>query len=108
MRLSIAHDQQAHAFPQSSSHGDKLRNSNMSNRVFSRTTFRPERFIAITGAVRSPGRILFREGMTLRDAILESDGLTEDALLETTVGVDEARASQNGLRVGGHAADQEA
>lgn len=49
--------------------------------VFARTTFRPARYVAMTGAVRKPGRIPWREGMTLRDAILESDGLTEDALL---------------------------
>ncbi|MEP6574029.1 MAG: SLBB domain-containing protein, partial [Gemmatimonadota bacterium] len=32
--------------------------------VFSRTTFRPQRWVAITGAVRKPGRLAFREGMT--------------------------------------------
>ena len=50
--------------------------------VFSRTTFRPERYVVVTGAVRSPGRIRFREGMTARDAILLSGGLTEDAYLK--------------------------
>jgi polysaccharide export outer membrane protein len=50
--------------------------------VFSRTDFRPVRFIAITGAVRRPGRIPYREGMTLRDAVLLADGVTEDALLQ--------------------------
>ena len=49
--------------------------------VFSRTTFRPERYIAITGAVKMPGRLRYRHGMTLRDAVLESQGLTEDAWL---------------------------
>jgi protein involved in polysaccharide export with SLBB domain len=49
--------------------------------VFSRTGFRPERYIAITGAVRKPGRLPFREGMTLRDAVLMAQGVTEDALL---------------------------
>ncbi|HEY7027457.1 MAG TPA: SLBB domain-containing protein [Gemmatimonadales bacterium] len=49
--------------------------------VLSRTSFRPERFIAITGAVRKPGQLPFREGMTLRDAILQADGMTEDALI---------------------------
>ena len=49
--------------------------------VFSRSTFRPLRYVAITGAVRKPGRVPFREGMTLRDALLEVEGLTEDALL---------------------------
>ncbi|HSR90692.1 MAG TPA: SLBB domain-containing protein [Gemmatimonadales bacterium] len=47
--------------------------------VFSRTNFRPERYVAITGAVRRPGQLPFREGMTLRDAILQADGMTEDA-----------------------------
>ena len=49
--------------------------------VFSRMTFRPERYIAITGAVRAPGRLPWREGMTLRDAVLLAQGLTEDASL---------------------------
>lgn len=50
-------------------------------RVFSRTTFRPERYVTITGAVRKPGRVPYREGMTLRDAILLAQGTTEDAYL---------------------------
>ncbi|HLS46991.1 MAG TPA: SLBB domain-containing protein [Gemmatimonadales bacterium] len=49
--------------------------------VFSRTTFRPERYVIVTGAVRSPGRIAYRSGMTVRDAILLANGLTEDAYL---------------------------
>jgi polysaccharide biosynthesis/export protein len=49
--------------------------------VFSRTTFRPERYVVVTGAVKRPGRIRYREGMTLKDAVLEADGLTEDAWL---------------------------
>ncbi|HET9603938.1 MAG TPA: SLBB domain-containing protein [Gemmatimonadales bacterium] len=50
--------------------------------VFSKTTFRPERYIIVSGAVRSPGRLRFREGMTVRDAILMADGLREDAYLK--------------------------
>lgn len=50
--------------------------------VFSKTEFRPTRYIAITGAVRKPGRLPFRDGMTLRDAVLMAQGLTEDALLQ--------------------------
>jgi protein involved in polysaccharide export with SLBB domain len=50
--------------------------------VFSRTDFRPARYVSITGAVRKPGRIPFHEGMTLRDAVLLANGVTEDALLE--------------------------
>ncbi len=49
--------------------------------VFSRTTFRPVRYVVVTGAVRKGGRIPYREGMTLRDAVLLADGTTEDALL---------------------------
>ena len=49
--------------------------------VFSRTEFRPLRYVVITGAVRHPGRVPFREGMTLRDAVLQTGGVTEDALL---------------------------
>jgi polysaccharide biosynthesis/export protein len=54
-------------------------------RLFSRTTFRPEPMVAIVGAVRRPGRVPYREGMTVRDAILLADGLTEDAQLEAEV-----------------------
>lgn len=50
--------------------------------VFSRTTFRPERYVIVSGAVRSPGRLRYREGMTVRDAILMADGLAEDAYLK--------------------------
>jgi protein involved in polysaccharide export with SLBB domain len=49
--------------------------------VFSRTTFRPNRIVVVTGAVKVPQALPFRDGMTLRDAILEADGLTEDALI---------------------------
>jgi len=47
--------------------------------VFARSDFRPARYVAVTGAVRSPGQLPFRQGMTLRDAILRGKGLTEDA-----------------------------
>ena len=50
-------------------------------RVFSRSTFRAERYVAIVGAVRKPGRVPYREGMTVRDAVLLADGLTPDAWL---------------------------
>ncbi len=49
--------------------------------VFSVTSFRPNRFVAITGAVRKNGQYPYREGMTLRDLALEAGGLTEGALL---------------------------
>ena len=51
-------------------------------RVFSRSTFRPERYVAVVGAVRKPGRVPYREGMTIRDAVLLADGLTPDAWLQ--------------------------
>lgn len=51
-------------------------------RVFSRTTFRDVRYVAIVGAVRRPGRVPYREGMTMRDAILLAEGLTHDAYLK--------------------------
>ncbi|MBA2457972.1 MAG: SLBB domain-containing protein [Gemmatimonadales bacterium] len=50
-------------------------------RVFSRSAFRPVRTIAIVGAVRNPGRVPYREGMTVRDAVLLAGGPTEDAWL---------------------------
>jgi protein involved in polysaccharide export with SLBB domain len=49
--------------------------------VYSRVTFRPVRYVAVTGAVRKGGRVPYREGMTLRDALLQVEGVTEDALL---------------------------
>jgi protein involved in polysaccharide export with SLBB domain len=50
-------------------------------RVFSLTTFRPERYVAIGGAVRRGGRFKYYEGITLRDLMLLADGPTEGALL---------------------------
>lgn len=49
--------------------------------VFSRSSFRPRRYVVVTGAVRRGGRVPYQEGMTLRDALLQVDGVTEDALL---------------------------
>jgi polysaccharide biosynthesis/export protein len=51
-------------------------------RIFSRSTFRPERYVAVVGAVRKPGRVPYREGMTVRDAVLLADGMTPDAWLQ--------------------------
>jgi len=50
--------------------------------VFSRSDFRSDRYIVITGAVRKQGRLPYTEGMTLRDAALLADGLKEDAFLD--------------------------
>lgn len=49
--------------------------------VFSRTLFRPDRYVAVTGAVLNAGQVPYREGMTLRDAILLAGGLSQDALI---------------------------
>lgn len=51
-------------------------------RVFSTTEFRPTRYVVISGAVRKKGRFPFREGMTLRDLVLQAGGLQESALLQ--------------------------
>ncbi|MBA3341161.1 MAG: SLBB domain-containing protein [Gemmatimonadaceae bacterium] len=48
-------------------------------RVFSVTTFRPTRYVAVTGAVRTSGQIPFREGMTVRDLVLLAGGLEQSA-----------------------------
>jgi protein involved in polysaccharide export with SLBB domain len=50
--------------------------------VFSLTTFRPARFVAIGGAVRKGGRFPYREGMTVRDLVLLANGLQESAYLK--------------------------
>jgi len=50
-------------------------------RVFSLATFRPALYISIVGAVRKPGRVPYRQGMTVRDAVLLADGVTDDAYL---------------------------
>ena len=47
--------------------------------LFSRTEFRPARFVAISGAVRKPGQYPYREGITLRDLVLLAGGLEERA-----------------------------
>jgi protein involved in polysaccharide export with SLBB domain len=50
--------------------------------VFALTNFRPTRFVSIGGAVRRSGRVLYRDGMTLRDLVLLADGLQEGAYLK--------------------------
>ncbi len=50
-------------------------------RVFARSAFLPVQTIAIVGGVRRPGRVPYREGMTIRDAVLLAGGLTDDAYL---------------------------
>jgi protein involved in polysaccharide export with SLBB domain len=51
-------------------------------RVFSRAAFLPSSYVSIVGAVRNPGRLPFREGMTMRDVVLLANGVTEDADLK--------------------------
>ena len=49
--------------------------------VFSRTEFRPVRYIAIAGAVRKPGQFPYHDGITMRDLVLLAGGIQESALL---------------------------
>ena len=48
-------------------------------RVFSRAAFLPTRYVTVVGAVRNPGRVPYRDGMTMRDVVLLAQGVTEDA-----------------------------
>lgn len=50
-------------------------------RIFAVTEFRAPEFVAITGAVRRPGRVPYREGMTMRDVIMLAGGLDDRAYL---------------------------
>ena len=49
--------------------------------VFALTSFRPDRYVTIGGAVRRGGQFPFRQGMTMRDLILLAGGLEESAYL---------------------------
>lgn len=49
--------------------------------VYSITSFRPIRYVAIAGFVKSPGKFAFHEGMTLRDLLLLGGGVKEGASL---------------------------
>jgi protein involved in polysaccharide export with SLBB domain len=62
-------------------------------RVFSRATFLPAPYVTIVGGVRNPGRVPFRQGMTMRDVVLLADGVTEDADLKEA---EIARREENG------------
>lgn len=50
--------------------------------LFSLTDFRPDRYVAIAGAVRKGGRFPYRQGMTVRDLVLIAGGLKEGAYLK--------------------------
>jgi protein involved in polysaccharide export with SLBB domain len=49
--------------------------------VFSTTEFRPRRYVTVAGAVRKPGRVPYRDGMTMHDAVLLAGGMQEGASL---------------------------
>lgn len=50
--------------------------------VFSTTDMRPNRYVTVGGAVKTPGvHVMYRDGMTLKDAVLLAGGLQEGALL---------------------------
>jgi polysaccharide biosynthesis/export protein len=48
-------------------------------RVFSRASFLSAPYVTIVGGVRKPGRVPYRQGMTMRDVVLLAGGVTEDA-----------------------------
>jgi protein involved in polysaccharide export with SLBB domain len=50
--------------------------------VFSLTDFRPERYVAIGGAVNKGGRFPYQRGITMRDLVLLAGGLREGAYLK--------------------------
>jgi len=50
-------------------------------RVFGMSEYRPARYVSVSGAVRQPGRFLFRDGMTIRDLLMLAGGVQEGALL---------------------------
>jgi len=50
-------------------------------RVFSIPEFRSNRQVVISGAVRKSGRVVYRDGMTLRDLVLLAGGLEDGAYL---------------------------
>ncbi len=50
--------------------------------VFSLTEFRAPKYVALSGAVRSPGQYPFREGMTMRDLMMLAGGLLPSASLK--------------------------
>ncbi len=49
--------------------------------AYSRTAFRADRYVVISGAVNDGGRFPYREGMTLRDLVLQAGGLSDLAEL---------------------------
>lgn len=60
---------------------DPLLQEDDSIRVYATTDFRPDRFVAINGAVKKDGRYPWREGLTLRDLVHEAGGFEDGAYL---------------------------
>ncbi|MGQ0649197.1 MAG: SLBB domain-containing protein [Gemmatimonadaceae bacterium] len=52
-------------------------------RVFSLTEFRAPRYVAIHGAISRGGQYPWRDGMTLRDLVLEAGGLHQSASVDS-------------------------
>jgi polysaccharide export outer membrane protein len=46
---------------------------------------RADRFVQISGQVRTPGQYRYREGMTIRDLLIKGGGLTDDEYLKTVL-----------------------
>jgi protein involved in polysaccharide export with SLBB domain len=67
-------------------------------RVFSVTELRTPAYVAITGAVRKPGRFAYREGITMRDLVLLAGGLEDRAYL-TEAEVAQLPSSRDGGRL---------
>jgi protein involved in polysaccharide export with SLBB domain len=66
-------------------------------RVFATTEYRTKRYISVTGAVRNPGRIEYRDGMTLRQALMLVGGVTEGASLTEAEVAHMPESHANGL-----------
>ncbi len=49
--------------------------------IFSLTEFRAPQYVALSGAVRHPGQYPYRDGMTMRDLVLQAGGLLPSASL---------------------------
>jgi polysaccharide export outer membrane protein len=49
--------------------------------IFARSAFRPSPTVTVSGAVRTPGSVVYAESLTVRDVVLLAGGLTEDAYL---------------------------
>jgi polysaccharide export outer membrane protein len=50
--------------------------------VFSLTEFRATKYVALSGAVRVPGQYPYRDGMTMRDLMIQAGGLLPSASLK--------------------------